>query len=294
MSSKPVPVAFEGFTRLSPVSYFLQPSPTDSTLSKPFRDGKTVSDVPPPDLVIFAAWLDASPKHTAKYVATYRRLYPKATIIIITHAITEDIFRSNANNHRWYDPIVAILSTLPAASRILLHTVSNGGASSMMYVAELLQERSGRALPISAHIIDSAPGEANFWVDLRAISTGFPKNPIVNFVGKAMLLILMVIYQVLGRITGTEHPITMLRNRLSRPDLFPTKAPRVYIYSKEDQMVGYKDVERHIAQARQDGWKATAEEFKGSQHVSHMPHDKERYWKIVQDTWASSFKHQRF
>ncbi|KAJ1338576.1 DUF829 domain-containing protein [Microdochium nivale] len=80
---------------------------------------------------------------------------------------------------------------------------------------------------------------------------------------------------------------------------------RTYIYSKEDDMIGWQHVEQHAADAASGGAglgggnnknnnnkvrqrariPCRLEMFHGSGHVAHMKHDPERYWRIVADTW---------
>lgn len=282
MAPTPVPKAFDGFTRLSPNSYIYDPSAS----SNPFSDPPSP---PHPDLILFLTWLDALPKHTAKYVDTFKSLYPRARIVIVTHKTMEDITRSKSRNLKYYDPVVTVLQALSPSARVLLHSISNGGASSSMYIAEEYQKRTDAPLPVQALILDSAPGESRYKQDLKAISAGLPKNPVVNLLGKVALAVLYTVFKVVWSVTGAENPIEMIRTRLNRTDLFPTSAPRAYIYSHEDEMVGWKDVERHMAEAEELGYPVRAELFKGSKHVSHMPFDKERYWNIVQSVWKSSF-----
>jgi hypothetical protein len=73
-----------------------------------------------------------------------------------------------------------------------------------------------------------------------------------------------------------------LRERLNDATLFPLDAPRVYIYSKSDDMVDWEDVESHAADARKQGWKTDLALFDGSKHVGHLVADSNRFWKAVQ------------
>jgi hypothetical protein len=59
----------------------------------------------------------------------------------------------------------------------------------------------------------------------------------------------------------------------------------LYLYSKEDDLVGYKDVEKHAAEARQRGWQAETEMFNGSPHVMHMRQFPDQYWNAISTTW---------
>lgn len=288
MAPKPVPVAFEGFTRLSPNSYIFTPPPTTSTLSNPFSDPPL--SIPPPDLILLAIWLDAQPKHIAKYISRFRLLYPSAQIIILTSVLLETLTRTPSNNLLWCTPVVSLLASLPPSTNILLHTLSNGGGTSIAAIASLYQSRTGRALPIRAHILDSSPGNSAFCADLRAFTAGLPKNPFLNWGGKLLITALYALFKVVWWMARAQHPIAVLRRRLNEPRLFPVGAPRAYVYSREDEMVGWRDVEGHVAEARERGYRVRVELFEGSRHVAHMPMDSERYWGIVQEVWKESFE----
>ena len=70
---------------------------------------------------------------------------------------------------------------------------------------------------------------------------------------------------------------------------------RTYVYSAEDEMVEWRDVERHAAEARQARGEADTtvpvrtERFHGSSHVAHVRLEPERYWRIVDETWRAAF-----
>ena len=62
---------------------------------------------------------------------------------------------------------------------------------------------------------------------------------------------------------------------------------RCYIYSKEDEMVSWENVEEHAAEAEGRGWRVRRELFVGSGHVAHARVDSGRYWGVVQRVWES-------
>ena len=64
---------------------------------------------------------------------------------------------------------------------------------------------------------------------------------------------------------------------------------RGYVYSKGDRLVGWRDVERHVAEARGRGCWVVKEEFgEGSGHVVHAREDPVRYWAFVMKVWEGS------
>lgn len=58
-------------------------------------------------------------------------------------------------------------------------------------------------------------------------------------------------------------------------------------------MVSYKAVEAHIVEARERGFKAEGEEWRGSRHVAHMMMDPVRYWGVVERVWQRGFERER-
>lgn len=280
-----VPQAFEGFARLGPNSYLYEAPRSEDH----FRD--QVSP-PHPDVILFMSWLDAQPKHIAKYTEYYKTLFPNAGIILITSSTKETILRSKANDTRLFSPIAATLQALPPNTRILLHSFSNGGLSNTALTTKEYNLRTNAPLPIQAHIFDSSPGYPRFWADIQALRAGLPKNFIIRNLATAMLLIAYVAARTFWWVKGVEHPIKTYGALVNRQELFSKKVPRAYIYSRGDAMVQWRDVEDHMAKAKGLGYEVRGELFEGTQHVSHMPKDSKRYWDIVQSVWKSSFGEQ--
>jgi hypothetical protein len=77
----------------------------------------------------------------------------------------------------------------------------------------------------------------------------------------------------------------IMRRQLNDDSLFNRRAPRVYLYSKADEMVGHDEVEEHADQAEAQGWKVTRVRFERSPHAGHIREDEGRYWRAVQDAW---------
>ena len=308
MASKPVPSAFSAinFTRLSPVSYIYTPKSTSTTLSttnaavspsdvnsNPFSNTdaisppKSQSSTQQPDLILFPSWLDALPKHTAKYLLGYQALYPSSTIIVITHKILDDILGTRSNKLLWYGPVVEYIQSLREDANVLLHSVSNGGALSIVSVAQIYKDRAGKPLPIRAQVLDSSPGKPSFWSDIDAVTIGIP-SLLVRLVAKVLITVGSFIAKLLYILIRKQHPVIALRGKMVDTSLFEVKAPRVYIYSKEDRMVSWKAVEEHVAESRAKGFMAEGEEFKGSKHVAHMMMDPARYWGIIDRLWRNA------
>lgn len=63
------------------------------------------------------------------------------------------------------------------------------------------------------------------------------------------------------------------------------EAPRLYLYSKEDEIIWWEDLEQAVAKVRELGWKTDLEMFEGSPHVGHMRLHPEQYWNKIVECW---------
>src|SRR5947207_776663 len=82
-----------------------------------------------------------------------------------------------------------------------------------------------------------------------------------------------------------ENMVDWVRKELDNKKLFAEKGVKCYVYSKEDELVMWEDVEKHADGAERRNWRVKRERFKGSKHIGHMLVDKERYWEVVRATW---------
>ena len=67
------------------------------------------------------------------------------------------------------------------------------------------------------------------------------------------------------------------------------KASRLYFYSKEDEIIGYEDLEENVAVVKTLGFRAIDTElFEGSPHVGHMRMHCKQYWNRISDCWRAA------
>ncbi|KAL9102539.1 MAG: hypothetical protein Q9163_002318 [Psora crenata] len=85
----------------------------------------------------------------------------------------------------------------------------------------------------------------------------------------------------------TPNVITRSHLDLNDPALLSLDALKVYFYSKEDRLVQWQDIERHVATARERGWEVKSELFEGTPHFKHAKGaGEERYWGLVRKVVA--------
>lgn len=118
-----------------------------------------------------------------------------------------------------------------------------------------------------------------------AISASLPESLFWKYLGSAMVHFLLALVFVFNNVTGSENKMVVMSRELNDPEIFDARTPRVYLYSKADQMVDWTEVEDHANQAVEKGWSAEKVRFMASPHVGHILEDGERYWGAVMDAW---------
>ncbi|KAE9987782.1 hypothetical protein EG328_001597 [Venturia inaequalis] len=267
--------SFPDFSQLALSTWYYQ-TPLDSQ-AKPDSSQQ-------PDLVILSTWMGAAPKHILKYVSAYRKIYPNASLLVLTNGVQDIIFRPSSHYEKHLRAAISVIRSThqqnPQA-KIVLHLFSNGGAHTICQLAKLYRKLCSQPLPLHGTILDSAPGRATYKRSIAAMSVGLPKSFPVRILGILVLHMACIAMWLQRHILGGENVITRVRRELNDPLLFPTGARRVYIYSKTDEMVDWETVEEHASEAEGDGVDVERERFGNSRHVGHMMEDFDRYWGAV-------------
>lgn len=233
-----------------------------------------------PSLIVLCTWMAANPRHIAKYTNSYKRLYPNASILVVQSMLNDMTYRSSRTQQKRIEIARDIILNTSSEGKVLLHIFSNGGANTACQIATSLPS-SQRASIFSGMILDSCPGRNDFKRANKAILAALPKNPMTRFLGSIMVyLVLTVIFIIDAH--GGQNAVTCARNGLNDDALFGINVPRLYIFSKEDEMVGWSDVQDHAKEAKRKGFKnVQALVFEGSGHCAHAMQDSDRYWNAV-------------
>lgn len=272
MSQPKVPPGLEHFYRLNPSIWCHQP-----TSREPSKG---------PDLVLLYGWMDAQPRHLGKYAASYEKLYPNASILIITTKSYDAVVASDSANIKRVSPVLEILYALPPDSKLLLHFFSNGGGFTGMFVARAYKKKMGKALPATAIVLDSMPGRVRMHAQARAFLVALPKNVIVRAIATLILYIGFPLFKLRYFLTGQLDAVEQMRLTMNDKSFFDLDTPRMYVYSEADDMVEASDVEEHADEATKLGYTVAREKFLTSGHAAHMIQDPKRYWGAVQKLWA--------
>jgi hypothetical protein len=232
--------------------------------------------------------MSAHRKHISKYTQQYRQQYPNADVLVIESEVADLTYRTNSSQQARLQPARDILlsHTLQHAEghgqrQAVLHIFSNGGSQSAIQLATSLP-KSIRLQAFSAIIFDSCPGTATCSRTVQALTLSMPKSPLTKYLGAPILRFVVFLLYLVLFITRAEDAITRIRKQLNDHKLFSPDVPRLYIYSKADQLVPYQDVMNHAEDARIKGYGATSEVlFEASAHCAHAMVHKEQYWEAV-------------
>ncbi|KAL4915779.1 hypothetical protein BDW62DRAFT_203375 [Aspergillus aurantiobrunneus] len=249
------------FTKLSPSIYIQEP------------DNSVDDSGDYPGTIVIAFWMNAFSRSLVKYIAGYRKLAPRARIIFIRTSSTEFILRPT----KWAQsarlaPAVEALRALPPDNPVFIHMFSNGGVFTVSNLLESYQKATGRPLRVSSTVIDSAPGTATLSAAIKAFSYILPKRWILRLFSK------IILYAYLTSIVARQ---VINDGRIMRGSDTAGHPKRCYIYSDADELVDWKDVEKHASDAESKGFLVRRVKFLGSEHVAHMKADPERYWNTV-------------
>ncbi|EEB96653.1 hypothetical protein MPER_04177 [Moniliophthora perniciosa FA553] len=144
--------------------------------------------------------------------------------------------------------------------------------------------------PASAMVIDSSPATGTYNSTVKAF-TAHIKSPFLRFPMRLFVTFLLVIRFIHERVFRARPMFESLKNGLNSPSILPwmdVNTPRLYLYSKKDEMIPWKEVEEHIEIGKKAGLNIRGEVFENSAHVAHARAEPDRYWSLVKQTWSNA------
>ncbi|KAJ8520744.1 hypothetical protein ONZ45_g2481 [Pleurotus djamor] len=265
-----------------------------------------------PNIIIVCGWMGAKFSHLQKYLKVYSERYPGATILLVRcfHNIVWTtgsamlkkllpliIYLQQTGCISFKGGVPPLLKTadIPAQKalqqpRIIVHTFSNGGTFHLRALSNALTTLGAVPNPhVSAMVIDSSPG-GNYFTTLRAFS-GFVQNPLLRSLAAAFISIVYLLLYMKGTLFGVRSPIQQVSDMLIRADILPwtgTHTPRLYVFSKADELVPWEEVHDTARRSELAGLDTRIELFDESPHVAHGRTDPARYWSAIRKAWETA------
>ncbi|OAA49265.1 hypothetical protein NOR_01188 [Metarhizium rileyi] len=286
-SKNPTP---PGFTSLSD-QILTRPGEAIATDEQEERNAKD------PTIVLLYGWGDGLPKHVVKYADGFRVLFPHATQVVVLSPISRAMFSDLQKRSEYMVPVLKALTNISAtleSERVLAHTMSNTGAVNYAATLNSYQEAFGKPLPHRLLILDSTPGSTDLsWSNIsrwsRAMALGtaawFPwPFAMTQFIWAGFLCLTSVYSWTIGRESAGAWSVKAMNNEKYES----ADARRLYLYSREDDLIGWEDIESHVAESRALGRRADTEMFSGSGHVGHMRKFPRQYWAAILRAWQEA------
>jgi hypothetical protein len=256
---------------------------------KSFDTWPTVPLPNSPSLILLFSWTGAQPRHVLKYVKGYAKLFPGSPVIVVDTSLKDLVIRSSAEKQRQLQRTLdVIINSGFSHNSILMHCFSDGGSNKAVEFAEAYHSRTGERLPCRALCLDSTPGHPRYFNYAAAFQKSLPQNIIVRCFGLLLGMITLAIFWFLCYIfIGVDHNVvTETRRRLEDERYWsPKVTPRLYLFSESDEMIYWRDIERHGVEAAKNGGQITLVKFRNSGHCNHIKENESKYWRAVTEVW---------
>jgi hypothetical protein len=266
-------------------------------------------------LIILATWLGATTKHVAKYTSLYESIAPNAKLLLIQAPMDSFLLPysiQEMNIRPALDPIAQLLEEcatkqgpqqLSTNPRILLHVFSNGGANNVLSLLRVWRSTTGKALPLSGLIIDSALAIGGVKQNFQGFQQSIPSGLMFKVIGPIAATYALLVLETSIALGRYPRPETAMRecffdealiqaNRSQKSSVeHDTSTHTVphkricYFASKADRNTPFKDIVSHAEEARERGWLVDLHLWDDTQHCNHLGKHEEEYVKAVRSMW---------
>ncbi|KAI1409263.1 DUF829-domain-containing protein [Hypoxylon sp. FL1857] len=286
---------FPGFTPISD-RIFIRNEDSDSV------ETPEKSPTDQPTTIIIYGWGDGTPKNVAKYVDGYHKLFPTARILMVISTTFGALYGSLEERTEAMMPIIDTVFPTPGdgSERVIIQAMSNTGGIYAAATLNAYQQRHGtdKVLPHHLVVSDSTPGSVVFASEVgrwsRAMALGSAKYfPWPFIVTQKMWWAVLYAVHYLERAIGKEHSGVYSIKAFLNHGMATPRAPRLYMYSKEDDLIWWEDVEAQAAIAKSKGYMTVLEMFEDSPHVGHMRRHPDQYWGAIERCWKDAMAMER-
>ncbi|EEB10228.1 conserved hypothetical protein [Pediculus humanus corporis] len=229
-------------------------------------------------VIILFGWTGCQDKYLAKYSSIYEK---KGCITLRCIAPVSVIFLRHDKFPKLGEKLLHLIYQVSLDKHpIFFHMFSNGGAFFYQHVSFQMQKKQLK-LQVKGAIFDSAPGERRFYSVYKALTAilGGPSwyNVPLGFCISVFLFTVFLILAILKGIKEFKKPQTdplVLVNE-------PYNWPQLFIYSKNDSLVKFQDIEKFADKRKNMGIKIEKLCFDDSPHVQHLVTHREKYINTI-------------
>tara|TARA_R110002003_G_scaffold116_5_gene10110 strand:+ start:32664 stop:33515 length:852 start_codon:yes stop_codon:yes gene_type:complete len=250
--------------------------------TSPSYHSKDASQTP---LILIFTWNAAAAKHIAKYTFSYQYMFPSSRLLLI-RCFTRDMFRRTKEYGPLLQPAMDLVNRhVESGGEVLVHSFSNGGGNQVNEFAKAWKARYGTMMPMRIQVLDSAPTKGPWMKSHAAIAASLPRTWFWTWFGGALVHLLLACTFAAWTAVGRENKMMILCRELNDAAVFDSAVPRVYLYSRADQMVGFEEADEHANIAESKGWSVSKVQFENSAHCGHVREDEAKYWGAIMEAW---------
>lgn len=211
------------------------------------------------------------------------RLSRFSCVVIQYLPVADDIFFNTSRVREHAAKLWELLEEMQLLeSPLLIHLFSNAGAIMYLNMLDLLQEPDcglANQVKIVGVVWDSAPGKPRISSGKRAYLYQMPHvtgilRSVIGFVFVVILVIISLWNNLLSLFSWRPSP-----NFFKRLKQRKVVCPQLFLYSKCDDLIYYKDIEEMIACLKVSGCPVTTLSWEDSPHVQHLRHHADSYTK---------------
>lgn len=149
----------------------------------------------------------------------------------------------------------------PLPSGLVIHSFSDGGASNLAAALKAIAQEDEIAQP-KAVVFDSSPGRTSATSGSRAFTMVLAKRPFLRYIVRSALWVVLATVLLLKRIIGSRTWSDDVRDALNSPRRWASSTssssssgggaklpPRLYLYSRADELIAWSAVEEHARAA---------------------------------------------
>ncbi|EPE30142.1 hypothetical protein GLAREA_12865 [Glarea lozoyensis ATCC 20868] len=258
---------FHNAVRLSETTYLFQPNLWS-------KDAPTF---------ILSTWMNAAPKNILFYVESYQRLFPTSRVFVLIGTVSNMVYRLESRQKISLQPVMHALLE-ETLGPLFLHAFSNSGAQQLGLLLRTYKEiTGGKKLNVDGLILDSTPSRGEFSRAFVGLSYQVPSQHwYIRYPGVGLVLLVVTIGWLVEKLTGKVNVLSQFNADMNDRSLFGKDTFKQYMYSKEDLLVSWEDIEWHADMAESKGWRVGRALFEKSGHCRHGKGlGEERYWNII-------------
>jgi len=159
---------------------------------------------------------------------------------------------------------------------LFVHTFSNGGCRVYRHLSDLVHNsKQFASLTLHGIIFDSAPSKLKIFRGIRVYMSLASYSFFVKYFVATCMFLWLVFVHVLSRCMPFVRILDDSFWAFLCED--PAICPQLYLYSVQDAVIPYSDIEELIAVRRSRGVQVLTQRWDDSAHVSHLIAHRESY-----------------